>query len=505
MGKEAKIGLSIIGILIIIFAIVLGQKLLGPKDDSEVAKNKKPTVSQKDGKKKKPPRRTKPSPKPKDQKNTAGKKKPPTPALSVSQNYPGGSSTASDATNWAQRYSKSPATNSPLPNTQGSTQLQAQTGNSASGLQSAYPSYSGNTYSNAYTNPHYAAQYPTQNPSSSGSDYKSQYSYNQNTTTPDYGTHGQNDGQQNQRYQYGQEDYNTGRTASSDYGTHSAHGDRSHYRSASFDRSRHEYNKDDYGHRYSSDNYNYDYKPSSSYSSGSDYGGGPQADGTYIVKPHQTYYSISKEVYGIEAYFKALAEVNRSSIPDENRLKVGDRIKTPDRTELERTYPDLCPSPKRVAAMERRSKIVNNGPRYGGSGRQYIVQSGDTLYDIARYELGDAARWTDIYKLNRQLLGDSFDYLTPGLKLDMPSKDAKTAAAETIYDPSSSRYDNTRGYDDTSSRYKDYRSERPRTATRPGGYHRPSSSSPSSGSYPSSSSPSSNYPYGNSGATSRGY
>src|SRR5688572_32376490 len=44
----------------------------------------------------------------------------------------------------------------------------------------------------------------------------------------------------------------------------------------------------------------------------------------------------------------------------------------------------------------------------------------DTLFDIARYELGDAKRWPEIYQLNRVALGVDIDYVKPGTKLVLP-------------------------------------------------------------------------------------
>ena len=57
-------------------------------------------------------------------------------------------------------------------------------------------------------------------------------------------------------------------------------------------------------------------------------------------------------------------------------------------------------------------------------GRTYEVQKGDTLFDIARYELGQASRWIDIYKLNQHLLTDDFNFIKPGMKLILPERRA---------------------------------------------------------------------------------
>jgi nucleoid-associated protein YgaU len=52
--------------------------------------------------------------------------------------------------------------------------------------------------------------------------------------------------------------------------------------------------------------------------------------------------------------------------------------------------------------------------------RQYTVQEGDNLFNIARRELGDITRWKEIQRLNSGTLGSSVDYLTPGTVISMP-------------------------------------------------------------------------------------
>ena len=61
------------------------------------------------------------------------------------------------------------------------------------------------------------------------------------------------------------------------------------------------------------------------------------------------------------------------------------------------------------------------GRRASGS-NVYVVEQGDTLFDIARYELGKASRWAEIYDLNRDVLGEDFDHLSPGTELTLPAK-----------------------------------------------------------------------------------
>lgn len=147
---------------------------------------------------------------------------------------------------------------------------------------------------------------------------------------------------------------------------------------------------------------------------------GRRDDGTYKVQPNDNYWTISEKLYGTGAYFKALAELNRGKTPRQDRLQVGAIILAPSTAELEQKYRDLCPTPDhRKAVAAHTATPVST--RTGSSGRRtYVVQEGDTLYSIARTELGKASRWAEIFELNRDRLGDDYDFLTPGSELVMP-------------------------------------------------------------------------------------
>src|SRR6185369_15113107 len=93
----------------------------------------------------------------------------------------------------------------------------------------------------------------------------------------------------------------------------------------------------------------------------------------------------------------------------------------PEEAVLRRSYPDLCPRPRKtVASTEQRMISVSSKLR--SAGRIYKVVEGDTLFEISRYELGKPSRWAEIYDLNRDVLGDDFDHLSPGTELTLPAK-----------------------------------------------------------------------------------
>lgn len=52
--------------------------------------------------------------------------------------------------------------------------------------------------------------------------------------------------------------------------------------------------------------------------------------------------------------------------------------------------------------------------------RVYKVREGDTLFDIARYELGKASRWSEIFQINQPRLGDMLEHLSPGMDILIP-------------------------------------------------------------------------------------
>ncbi len=90
--------------------------------------------------------------------------------------------------------------------------------------------------------------------------------------------------------------------------------------------------------------------------------------------------------------------------------------------ELEKKYADLCPKPSHRDTTRRQLATVSTvtpASQVGG-GRVYVVQEGDNLYDIARWELGKVTRWPEIYDLNRDALGNDPDHLTPGMRLILP-------------------------------------------------------------------------------------
>lgn len=70
-------------------------------------------------------------------------------------------------------------------------------------------------------------------------------------------------------------------------------------------------------------------------------------------------------------------------------------------------------------------------------GGTYEVEAGDYLWKIAKEQLGDANRWTEIYELNKEEIGDNPNLLQPGLELQLPAgRPARPGQANQPQQPS---------------------------------------------------------------------
>ena len=107
---------------------------------------------------------------------------------------------------------------------------------------------------------------------------------------------------------------------------------------------------------------------------------------TYKVKKGDTLSGIAQKQLGKATRWPELFVLNRARIRHRDRLTVGQVLALPGATPIKPT-PTL-----------------------------YKVKRGDTLSAIAERKLGDAARWRDIFTLNRDILADP-DEITPGQEL----------------------------------------------------------------------------------------
>jgi nucleoid-associated protein YgaU len=64
------------------------------------------------------------------------------------------------------------------------------------------------------------------------------------------------------------------------------------------------------------------------------------------------------------------------------------------------------------------------------AGVDYKIQAGDNLWNIAKDKLGDATKWSEIFKLNSDSIGANPSMIHPGVTLHMPGQSLAHHAAE---------------------------------------------------------------------------
>jgi len=139
----------------------------------------------------------------------------------------------------------------------------------------------------------------------------------------------------------------------------------------------------------------------------------------YVVQPDDNFWSISKKVYGDPAYYRALFAYNSDRYPHAEDVRAGSVLDVPPAEALKQRYPELVAGA--VAADGRPADAMLAGGRpVAAAQATYTVREGDTLFDIARRQLGKASRWTEVYELNRQALGENLENLRPGTQLVLP-------------------------------------------------------------------------------------
>lgn len=138
----------------------------------------------------------------------------------------------------------------------------------------------------------------------------------------------------------------------------------------------------------------------------------PAASGSEAVERHRvqagdTMASLAKQYYGSTQFTQFLASQNKQ-IVDPAHLRAGDVVNIVPRVPEGQ-------SPKTVASAKKPTRTPL-------SSRQYRIKSGDSFYRIAKEVLGDATRWTELYEMNKKVVGDDPAKLKVGQIITLPKK-----------------------------------------------------------------------------------
>jgi hypothetical protein len=167
------------------------------------------------------------------------------------------------------------------------------------------------------------------------------------------------------------------------------------------------------------------------------------------IQPNETSFAqLSKRLYGSEKYARALFAfnlANKDMIKNGNNLAAnppvlnpGQQLLRPTPELLQRDYANyiqdtaptiptstpvvkLAPPPVTITPPKSPTiSTVSNPP--AGQGRTYVVQrhNGERIRDIAQRALGNADRWTEIYRVNQNLNLQPQFPIPNGTRLTLP-------------------------------------------------------------------------------------
>ncbi|MGE5708477.1 MAG: N-acetylmuramoyl-L-alanine amidase, partial [Bacteroidota bacterium] len=138
--------------------------------------------------------------------------------------------------------------------------------------------------------------------------------------------------------------------------------------------------------------------------------------GNYTIQKNDTLWKIAQEQLGSGTRWKEIYELNKDVIGgDPNRIFPGTQLKLPGGASA--------------------SKPAESKPAQS-SGGNYTIQRDDTLWKIAKEQLGDGTRWKEVYELNKDVIGGDPNSIRPGTQIKLPT--GAKAESKPASKPSSS-------------------------------------------------------------------
>lgn len=157
----------------------------------------------------------------------------------------------------------------------------------------------------------------------------------------------------------------------------------------------------------------------------------PAIPKVYVISSGDNLADIAKKFYGEQegnkrANIKKIFEANKGVLESVDKIFVGQKLVIPPlespNQEGEESGGLFSGSLfEKVKSIGRSITSDSTETKKRGSGKQYVVKEGDSLWKIAASELGSGARYKEISELNSDIL-KSEDNLVVGMRLWMPEK-----------------------------------------------------------------------------------
>ena len=151
---------------------------------------------------------------------------------------------------------------------------------------------------------------------------------------------------------------------------------------------------------------------------------------TYVVTEGDNLALIAVKFYGEEegnkrANIAKIFEANRNLLKKPDEIQVGQELTIPSLSmstaEKEKSKGGLASAIFEKVKSIGREHLSPDKPRQPVVSKLYKVREGDSLWRIAAEQLGNGSRYTEVVKLNADVLSDE-DSLMVGMSLKMPPK-----------------------------------------------------------------------------------
>ena len=142
------------------------------------------------------------------------------------------------------------------------------------------------------------------------------------------------------------------------------------------------------------------------------------------ISENDTFWTLAQNRYGDGRLFRALHEWNKHLLDELEEIPIGVHVELPSEAELVKRFPDLCPQINARQGIPVALPVVS-ARAADSSLTYYIVQASESVFDIARNELGQASRYLELLELNRNILPTNCGHeqeLPAGLRLRLPAE-----------------------------------------------------------------------------------
>jgi nucleoid-associated protein YgaU len=154
---------------------------------------------------------------------------------------------------------------------------------------------------------------------------------------------------------------------------------------------------------------------------------------TYVVCQGDSLFTIAKKFYGTsEANKKSTTELlfnaNHGVLKSPHSLQIGQKLVIPQiadnstkKSKVETAVAEPAKTQHTKTTQATETKQTAAADNKTKSSKDYVVQSGDSLWKIAAKQLGNGSRYDEIAELNSNVLKDG-ENVVVGMHLKMPAK-----------------------------------------------------------------------------------